>query len=157
MRQVTRFLSVWLCFVIPVNVLAQQTAAGDWTKVAALPASQELLVETKSNKRVKGQLVSVSDVSLILEKNGTRTELTRAQIKHVYRLSGKTRGRSALKGMGVGAAIGLSAGLIFYLPARDDNEVLAVPAFTLIGAGIGAGVGALAGKGQKRELIYSAD
>jgi hypothetical protein len=142
----------------PVSVAAQQVApANDWARLLALTPSQELLLETKNDQKIKGTFTSVSNASLMLTHGGTKTEFTRAQIKRVYRLTGKTRGRSALKGLGIGAAIGLSAGLIFYLPARDDNEVLAVPALTLMGAGIGAGLGALIGKGQKRELIYSSE
>lgn len=157
MKRVSWLLSAWLFLVIPVNAVAQSSAANDWARLAALTEAPELFLETKSNKKAQGKLASVSTESLTLEKGGTKMEFARAQIRRVYRLSGNTRGRSGLKGMGIGAAIGLGAGLIFYLPATDDNEVLAVPAFTLIGAGLGAGIGALAGNGQKRALIYSAD
>ncbi|MGH9846894.1 MAG: hypothetical protein ACREEM_49990 [Blastocatellia bacterium] len=157
MRLTSFLLVVLLELTTPVRVVAvqQSTATQSWSALQALPASQELLIETQNNASVKGRFVSVTDVALVIERRSAKTELPRAQIKRVFRLTGKTRGRSALKGAGIGAAAGLSAGLIFYLPARDDNEVLAVPALTLIGAGIGAGLGALIGKGQRRELIYA--
>lgn len=158
MKLVAFLLSVLLGLAAPVQVVAMQqsSATQSWSALQALPASQELLIETQNNTSVKGRFVSVTDATLVIERRSAKTELQRAQIKRVFRLTGKTRGRSALKGAGIGAAVGLSAGLIFYLPARDDNEVLAVPALTLIGAGVGAGFGALIGKGQRRELIYAA-
>jgi hypothetical protein len=153
MKPISLSLCLLLALTTPVTAAAQSTA--DWSRVQALAASAELLVETKEKKKLKGNFVSATEASLVIERAAARTEIARDRIQRVYRLTGKTRGRSALKGAAIGGAIGLAAGLIFYLPARDDNEVLAVPAFTLIGGGIGAGLGALMGKGRRRELIYS--
>ncbi len=90
-------------------------------------------------------------------KNANRTtSLKRDGIQRIYRLVGRSRGKSALIGAGVGAAAGGGIGLILYLPARDEIEGWVVPAFAVIGAVIGAGIGAAVGKGQKRVLVYQA-
>ena len=153
-----QFLSLCLCLLMPVNLLAQQAApAKEWARMLALPPQQVLLVETKSNQKIKGKFVSATEAALTLERRYGKAEFARDQIKRVYRLTGTTRGRSALKGLAIGAAAGLGAGLILYLPARDDLEASLVPGFTLLGAGIGAGIAALFGKDRQRVLVYASE
>lgn len=158
MKLVAFWLPVLLGLIVPMQVAAQQPspALQSWSALQALPAAQALLIETQNSPAVKGPFVSVTDAMLMIERRAANTELPRAQIKRVFRLTGKPRGRSAWKGASIGGAIGAGAGLIFYLPAPDDTEVLVVPILAGFGAGLGAGLGALIGKGQRRELIYTA-
>jgi len=71
---------------------------------------------------------------------------------------GRTRSNSALRGTGIGGAIGVGIGLILYLPGRPDSAIdgVGVPILGAPGAAIGAGIGTAFGGGQKRVLIYQA-
>ncbi|MDX2040994.1 MAG: hypothetical protein SF097_07090 [Acidobacteriota bacterium] len=125
-----------------------------WNVVQAIPVGEQLLVELKDGKQAKGKLSAVSETELTLLKGSQSTTLNQTNIRRVFRLVGKTRGQSTLKGAGIGAATGAGIGLVIYLPARDDIVGSIVPGFGAIGAGIGAAIGAIGGSGQKKVLVY---
>ena len=127
-----------------------------WHVVQAIPVGEPLLVELKDGKQNKGKLSAVSETELTLLKGAKSTTLGRENIRRVFRLVGKTRGQSTMKGAGIGAATGTGIGLVIYLPARDDIVGWVVPAFGAIGTGIGAAIGAIGGSGQKKVLVYEA-
>ncbi len=156
-RILTPFIA--LAFLAQTSVARiQETskAPGDWTIVELLKKGEKLSVEMKSGKSIKGELTSVSQIGLSISEGGKTTDLSRDDVSRVYQLIGRTRGKSALRGAGIGGAIGVTGGLILYLPARDDIVGWIVPAFGAIGVGIGAGVGAAFSGGQRRVLIYQA-
>jgi hypothetical protein len=130
--------------------------SGDWAIVELLKDGEKLSVELKSGKSVKGKLASVSQTDLLISEGRKTTSLSRDDVSRVYQIVGRTRGKSALRGAGIGGAIGVGSGLIIYLPARDDNVGAIVPFLGLIGAGIGTGVGLAFGGGQRLVLIYQA-
>lgn len=141
------------------QTLVAQTAGQQpdgWNVVQAIPVGEQLLVESKDGKQNKGKLSAVSETELTLLKGSQSTTLNQANIRRVFRLVGKTRGQSTLKGAVIGAATGTGIGLVIYLPARDDIVGSTVPGFGAIGAGIGAAIGAIGGSGQKKVLVYDA-
>jgi hypothetical protein len=108
----------------------------------------------KSGETVKGKLIDVSDTVLSIDRKNRTTYLERSRIQQVHRVEGKSRGKSALKGLVIGGTAGLGGGLIFYLPASDDVVGWVVPAFAVIGAGVGTALGTAFGKGRKQILVY---
>ncbi len=151
--------TIALVFLTQTSTAQNQETAktpGDWTIVELLENGEKLSIELKSGKRIKGKLAGVSQTGLSISEGGKTTDLSRDDLLRVYRVIGRTRGKSALRGAGIGSVIGAGIGLIFYLPNRDDLVGWIVPAFYAIGAGIGAGVGAAFSGGQKRVLIYQA-
>jgi hypothetical protein len=160
-------IKILTCILALILVFAPVMAADDssisldqWDVVETIPIGEKLLVEMKDGKRVKGVMAAVSSDSVSVRDTGTDAgktiALKRDEIKRIYRLVGRSRGKSALIGTGVGAAIGGGIGLILYLPNRDDIVGGVVPAFATVGAGFGAAIGAALGKGQKRVLVYQA-
>jgi hypothetical protein len=130
--------------------------SGDWTIVELLKNGEKLSIELKSGKSIKGKLANVTNTGLSISEGTKTSSLSRDDVLRVYQVIGRTRGKSALRGAGIGGAIGAGSGLIIYLPARDDNVGVLVPIFGAIGAGIGAGVGLAFSGGQRRVLIYQA-
>jgi hypothetical protein len=152
----THILALMLVFAPVVAAGAPVQALDQWNIVVAIPIGEKLLIEMKDGKRVKGAMGSVSSDSVSITDANKTTVHDRDDIKRIYRLVGRSRGKSALIGAGVGAATGGGIGLILYLPNRDDIVGWVVPSFAAIGTGIGAGIGAVFGKGQKRVLVYQA-
>ena len=153
-----KFQKVALILILAASqTLVAQAASQQpdgWNVVRAIPVGEQLLVELKDGKQNKGKLSAVSETELTLLKGSQSTTLNHANIRRIFRLVGKTRGQSTLKGAGIGAATGAGIGLVIYLPARDDIVGLIVPGFGAIGAGIGAAIGAIGGSGQKKVLVY---
>jgi small nuclear ribonucleoprotein (snRNP)-like protein len=139
----------------PAIVLAQDLSGSQaWSAVQAIPIGAELRVETKNGEIIKGRLSSASETALTILRKNTKTDLDRANIQRVYRVSGRSRAKSAAIGAGIGGGIGLGAGLALHLPSKTDIVGAVVPIFGALGAGIGAGIGALVGSGRKQVLIY---
>jgi hypothetical protein len=142
----------------PLTLAAQgQTSTREWSAVQALQPGVELAVRMKSGETVKGKLIDVSDAVLSIDHKNRPTDLERSLIQQVHRVEGKSRGKSALKGLVIGGTAGLGGGLIIYLPGRDDIVGWIVPALAVIGAGVGAALGAVFGKGRKQILVYESN
>ncbi|MCI0337289.1 MAG: hypothetical protein L0226_06920 [Acidobacteria bacterium] len=129
---------------------------GDWSIVEMLTDGEKLQIDLRSGKSLKGRLASVSNTGLSLSEGGKTISINRDDVSRVYQVIGRTRGKSALRGAGIGGAIGGGIGLILYLPGRDDLVGWLPASFAVLGAGIGVGVGAVFSGGQKRVLIYRA-
>lgn len=151
-------ITLVLILAVSQTLAAQATSQqpDGWNVVQAIPVGEQLLVELKDGKQNKGKLSAISETELSLLKGGKSTTLARESVRRIFRLIGKTRGQSTLKGAGIGAATGAGIGLVIYLPARDDIVGSIVPGFGAIGAGIGAAIGAIGGSGQKKVLVYEA-
>ncbi len=139
---------------MPTQSAPQQTDG--WNVVRAIPIGESLLVELKDDRQIKGKFSAASEADLTILNGSKSATLSRENIRRIFRLVGKTRGRSALKGAGVGAVTGTGIGLTLYLPARDDIVGWVVPAFAVIGTGIGAAIGGITGGGQRKVLVYAA-
>ena len=151
-------LSLSLLLVLPHASFAHQSndsADAPWVGVKLVPPGDEIIVNLKDGKTINGRLVSASDKALVISRGDKTTTLDQANVHKVYRKvpkSGITRTQiGTLTGLAAGAAVGGGLG------ANDDIEVgWTVPIFALIGAGIGAIAGSMAGGKHAKVLIYEA-
>jgi hypothetical protein len=151
-------LALALVLVSPHASFAQQAvgaSAAPWAGVKLVPPGDELVVNLKDGKTIKGRLVSASDNALVISRGDKTTAHELRNVQKVYRKvpsSGLSRTQiGTLAGLGAGAAIGGG------LSSNDDFDAgWAVSIFALIGAGIGAIVGSISGSGRVKVLIYEA-
>jgi len=138
----------------PFAVLARST--GDWSAVKALANGQEVRVQTKTDKKIDGKLISVSDEKIVVDVTGKTEEIAFANVKKVHRVDKGSRGPGialgAAVGAGAGAAIGIGA---VQATGGSDNTGAVIAPIIAIGAGLGALAGAFVRK-KKRTLIYEA-
>lgn len=138
--------------------MAQSPTAGDWRAVQALAPGEEIVVNLKDGRGVKGKLAGVTDTELSLTRNNKSETVARDRIFQIYQLKRKAeKGKYAAIGAGIGAGTGLGIGLAKNSPPVDDGEIYPV-AGTILGAGIGALGGFLFGQAKrKRVLVYQAN
>jgi len=147
----------------PPVTLAQEAAAAvnDWAGLKTVAAGSKLDVKLKTGKRVKGNLISVSDTALSLSDRNNPAEINREEVLSIHEMRGMTAKKATLIGAGVGAAIGAGLGVaaaddpsncFFCISKSEGAAILGVP-----GAGVGALTGFVVGKiRHKRALIYQA-
>jgi hypothetical protein len=134
--------------------LAQNTTDLEvWASVKSIRFGEELVLVMKDGKTIKGKLRAISDTGLTLSQKGKISDLDSNDIRRVYMMKGRPRAKSSLLGAAIGSGVGVGVGLGLYLPNRNDIIGWVVPAFGVIGAGVGAVIGAITG-GRKRVLIY---
>ena len=159
MRRKSTILSLLLAATLIYSPLAvaQQPLANDWSTVQNVPPGDELIINLKSGKSLKGKMSSVNDDGLsVVRKNKTET-IRRDDISRIEQRKRKAeKGKYAAIGAGIGAGSGLAIGLAKNSPPIDDGEIYPVVG-TILGAGIGALGGFLFGQAKrKRVLIYQA-
>jgi hypothetical protein len=157
---------VLLALLLTPSSISAQTAttlADDWSAVKNTPSGERLSVTLKDGRTLKGTLSDVSDLQLTLSNKGKFATIEQEVISEIYRISGRSRARSALIGASVGAGVGAAFGGSFVNASLDDtarNRGRNVLGGAVTGAGIFGGLGALVGyalgNGQKRVLIYQA-
>lgn len=142
-------------FPLVTNAQTQKKVpSADWSVAQAIPLGTVLKVESKSGKSVEGQLESVSATGLRLTGTPDPVALERNDIRRIYQVIRRSRGRSAMQGTLIGAAAGAGFGLMIVLPQSREKEGAIVPVgMAMIGAGIGAAMGGIFG-GKRRILIY---
>ncbi len=138
----------------PLSLAQEKPQQSEWAAIQAVPAGGDLVIETKTGETIKGKLDTITDTTLNLKSKNKIVPFELTDIKRAYRVVGRSRGKSTLLAAGVGGATGVGVGLGIYLPARNDIVGVIVPAFGVIGTGVGAAIGALTGGGRKRVLIY---
>lgn len=137
---------------------SQQAAANDWSAVQQIRTNEKLVVKQKNGKEVKGEMIEATEANLTIDRDGKPLSIPRADVRHVYVISGKAqKGKWALIGAGIGAGVGTGIGAAKYSPDRDDSEIW-IPVGLMFGSGIGAVSGLLFGQSKRsRTLIYAAD
>lgn len=142
----------------PLAMAQSPTASGDWRAVQALAPGEEIVVNLKDGRGVKGKLASVTDTELNLTRNNKNETLGRDRIFQIYQRKRKAeKGKYAAIGAGIGAGAGLGIGLAKNSPPVDDGEIYPI-AGAILGAGIGAAGGFLFGQAKrKRVLVYQAN
>lgn len=160
MKRMPAIVSLLLLVILihPTFAIAQgPVVGGDWTAVQEVAPGQELVVELKDGKSLKGKLNSATADELSIIRKNKSENIQRDRIAQVYRVKGKAeKGKYAAIGAGIGAGVGLGIGLAQNSPPKDDGEIYPIVA-TPLGAGIGAAVGFLFGQTKrKRVLIYQA-
>ena len=127
----------------------------DWGAIQALSSGVKLLIETKDGKRFKGTLNNASAATLALSRNNRTENLNKDDIQKIYRLDSGSRAKSTLIGTAVGAGVGAGgAAILLAATGGSDDTTGILGNGILIGAGIGAIIGLVAGKGNRRVLIY---
>lgn len=134
-----------------------QTTKGAWSDVMAVAHGRELSVQLFDGTNAKGKLTNVSETKLTLTRKRKNTEIDRADVLRVYRIGGRQMRKRALIGLGVGAGAGALIGGVAYKGETESGEAhLPAMVFGLVGGGLGALVGLIAGSSKKRTLIYEA-
>jgi hypothetical protein len=141
----------------PFAIAQQPAASDDWSAVQAVAPGDELVINLKDGKSLKGKVSSVTSDELTLTRKNRNENIQRGTIAQIYRVKRKAeKGKYAAIGAAIGAGAGLGIGLAKNSPPVDDGEIYPIVA-TPLGAGIGAAVGFLFGAAKrKRVLIYQA-
>jgi hypothetical protein len=159
MKRGTAIVSLLLAATLIYTPLtfAQQPTLGDWSTVQDVPPGDELIIELKDGKSVKGKVTSVTSDELSVTRKNKSETVRRDSISRIYHKKRKAeKGKYAAIGAGIGAGAGLGIGLAKNSPPVDDGEIYPVVG-TIMGAGIGALGGFLFGQAKrKRVLIYQA-
>jgi len=141
----------------PLAVAQQPVAPGDWSAVQDVPPGDELVIQLKDGKSVKGRVSSVTGDEIGLTRKSRTETIRKDSMAHVYKFKRKAeKGKFAAIGAGIGAGAGLGIGLAKNSPPVDDGEI-----YPKIGAAPGAGIGAIGGflfgqTRRQRVLIYQA-
>ena len=160
MKRKTAIVSLLLVATLiysPLAIAQQPVAPGDWSAVQDVPPGDELIVELKDGKSVKGKVTSVTSDELSLTRKNKSETVHRDSISRIYHKKRKAeKGKYAAIGAGIGAGAGLGIGLAKNSPPVDDGEI-----YPKVGAILGAGIGAVGGflfgsAKRKRVLIYQA-
>ena len=161
MRRKPKIVSALLIIMLLSSTLAMAqspAASGDWGAVQVLAPGEEIVVNLKDGRSVKGKLASVTDAELSLTRNNKSETFGTDRIFQIYRRKRKAeKGKYAAIGAGIGAGAGLGIGLAKNSPPVDDGEIYPIGG-TILGAGIGAIGGFLFGQAKrKRILVYQAN
>jgi hypothetical protein len=145
----------------PQITFAQVTPApirGSWEGLKAVPPGDEVSVRLRNGQKLKGRLISVSDTALTLAHGNITTDVTRVDALRVHRVISKSAKRATLIGLGIGAGVGGLGSGVAAATASGSGEPgeygLAVLIYGVIGAGVGALIGYIAGSRKHRALIY---
>jgi hypothetical protein len=161
-----RIVAPLLTVVLLTSVVPAASAkpTGDWNAVRNL-AGQGVAVKTKDGVTSFGILGIADDAGMKVQMAGKEefaqheTLFRRDEVEKVWRARLRFGGRHTGKGAWIGAGVGAVAGVVRVYSAEDrsDGQLgLAIPAYTIFGAGIGAVIGAFSRKGHKKgKLIYS--
>ena len=162
MRRVTSLISCSMAIALVVvtaapAAFAQQPALGDWTAVKSLPNDEDISIQLKTGKRVRGEFLSATDNEVTITRKGKGESFARDLIARIERLERKAeKGKYAAIGAAIGTGVGAGIGGAKASSTSDDGYV-----YTIVGVAFGAGFGALggflfgAGK-RKHVLIYQA-
>jgi hypothetical protein len=138
------------------NISDQETAIAkdNWDAVKSIPVGDEITIETRDGKRMKGRMSSITGTTLTFSSNNRPVDLDQPEIKKIYRqVTGGSRAKNSLLGTAIGAGIGAGIALFFVATYGEDVDADDFATTMGFGAGIGAGVGVLF-KGSKKILIY---
>lgn len=129
----------------------------DWQRLNRLPPGAKIQIETTANRQIKARFQGVTGNLLTISIDNRTLDLSRSDVRRVYRRERGRAGRGAVVGAGVGGATGATIGVISGAAPEGDDDGAAVIGGLLLG-GIGIGVGALVGalvKGRsKKVLVY---
>lgn len=140
---------------LPSGLRAQDKATPTQNNWQAIAINDELFVELKNGKTVKGRVKTVDDQTLNLTRSWRRTTaVNKPDVQRVYRLTPKSAKKATLIGMAIGAGIGAAWGTNEYYEGGESGEQYLIVVPAALGAGLGALTGYLVGKGKRRTLIY---
>ncbi len=166
--KIAAFCLCWMLILTSPGVLAQQTNAPanapnqSWDALRQTLSAGRVQVQRKDGKKFSGEVLSLSDTELVIERKGKAESFKRDEVKKVWQVAPPSRRKRAIFG-----AIGGVAGFLVGVPiavslgfkqcggsCADEGAGMLAALIGLPVAGAFAGR-ALAGKG-KRTLLYSA-
>ena len=152
-------LLVAICLLASAMARAalSQQANGDWSVVQSLSPDEQIVINLKSGKEVKGKFLDAAGNEVTILRKGKHESFLKDMVAQIHHVKGKAKkGQWALIGAGIGAGTGFGIGQAKNSPPVDDGEIYSVMG-TILGAGIGAVGGFLFGQAKrKRVLIYQA-
>lgn len=166
--RIVAFCLCWIVILAAPGVRAQQTNAPantpnqSWDALRQTLTGGKLQVQRKDGKKFSGDLVSLSDTELIIERKGKTETFKRDEVKNVWRVAPPSRRKQVIFGA-IGGGAGFIAGLTIAVglgfkqcggSCADEKTGIVAAVVGLPAGGVLAGR-ALAGNG-KRTLIYSA-
>jgi hypothetical protein len=136
-----------------------QSATTTWSGVTSLQPGQKVSIELKNGKKVKGKFGSASETSITISRGKNTEDVTRADIRKVFRENGGSVGKSTLVGAGIGggagAILGVSTGGCDNSGWFCITRGQAAAVVGIMGATVGALTGLVVGLLRKnRTLIY---
>ena len=147
-----------MCAVEPGAAQTKSTD-GSWASFQRLMPEATVRIRTADGRYLRGYLDSVNDGSLVINTATGQETLERSGISQISFKPQGHRGRNALRGLGIGAGMGLALGAIYDsgYPHCKGWLCLEVPyggkaTFTPFGALVGLGVGGLWPTGGWREV-----
>ena len=158
------FCLCWILILAAPSVRAQQASAPNqsWDVLRQTLVAGNLQVERKDGKKFSGEMISLSDTELVIERKGKTESFKRDDVKKVWRVVAPSRTKRTIF-KAVGWTAGFLVGTIIAVEVgfkecdgscADEKAGIAAALIGLPIAGLFAGM-ALAGKGN-RTLIYSA-
>ncbi len=121
---------------------AAEHAGTAWARVERLQTGRSIRVLCSNQRSWAGRLVGVSADTLVLDVGGTERKATRSEVVWVQ---AKDRAKSALIGLGIGAAAGVGFG--YAAGSRAGIKSGEITTAVGLGAGLfgaaGAGIGSL--------------
>ena len=129
---------------------AQPNVAQSFEQLQVLvSAGDAVKVIDSEGNRVAGKIADVSDSRLILNVNGTKRTFAEGDVREIRRRGGDSLANGAWWGLGVGAGIGtLGYAAWCTTMSCSGSEIVIIPVYGALGAGIGVGVDALI-RGEK--------
>ncbi len=159
-------ISILLCWILILTspgVMAQQSATPNqsWDVLRQTLTAGKVMIEKKTAKKVTGELNSVSDTELVIERKNKLETFKRDEVKNVWTVALPSRTKQKIFG-GLGFAGGLLGGAMIavalgFKQCGDSctDEGIGIVA-ALVGLPIaGLFLGASTVKG-KRTLVYTA-
>src|SRR5215207_3699789 len=154
-----KIVAPFLTLVLLTSVVAAAPAKpkGDWG-AGKNSAGRAVAVKTTDGVTSFGVLGSADDAGMKVQTAGKKefahheTLFRREEVEKVWLARLRIGERNTWKGAWIGAGVGAGAGLarVYGAKERSDGQLgLAIPAYTIYGAGIGALIGALSKKGHK--------
>lgn len=176
--KIAAFCLCWLLILTAPGVMAQQGAASSvmarqtttpnqssttpnqsWDALRQLQAGEKIRVERKAGKKVTGEMISLSDTELVIERKGKNLSFGRNEVKKVWRVvtpSGFDKAKATISWGAIGGAIGVLAGFLILLGSCPDGCGEAEFIGPVAGAAVLGGLIGYFGERGQRTLIYSA-
>jgi hypothetical protein len=155
-----KFLAVVIIFSLLFASIgsAQESSlnARPWSVLSSISIGQNLQLDTKDGRSIKGKLDRITDSSLEMTVKGKSFICHSGDIKRIYVLRGRPVARRTLIGAVVGGGGGAVIGAV--ITRNDDWFGPAFGAAVLGGVGlvIGSVIGLGFGLRQKKDLVYEA-
>ena len=112
-----------------------------WSAVTVLESGAQLDIRLKNGMRAQGTLSATSETGLTLVEKMKPTSIQRVDIQKLYLV----RGRSSLRTMGIGAAVGAGSGALAGLGVASMPFAPSKRKSVLVTAALGASIGTIIG------------